>query len=161
MSVSISGSGQVPTQIVQTVKTDVFTTSSTSFVDVTGVTATITPRSASNKILVIVSSYVSPSSTNYAILGKLVRNSTDIAIGDARGSSTRCSFGASTGSANLASFFGITFLDSPATTSATTYKIQVAAESGSTMLIGGSNATTGIYNTSTPIVLTLMELAYA
>jgi hypothetical protein len=145
-------------QVVQTVKTDVFTTSSTSFVDVTGFSASITPTSATNKILVIASCYASPSLANYAILGKLVRASTDIAIGDARGSSTRVTFSTSTSSGNYSSFLGVTFLDSPATTSLTTYKVQVAAESGSTLLVGGSYASAASYNGSSPIILTLMEI---
>ena len=145
-------------QVVQTVKTDIFTTSSTSFVDVTGFSASITPTSATNKILVIASCYASPSLANYAILGKLVRGSTDIAIGDARGSSTRVTFSTSASSANWSSFFGVTFLDSPATTSSTTYKVQVAAESGSTLLIGGSYVSGASYNGSSPIILTLMEI---
>lgn len=161
MAVTIAGSGQVPTQIIQTVKTDVFTTTSTSFVDVTGLSATITPRSSSNRILVIVSGYASPSGSNYAILGKLVRASTDIALGDARGSSTRASFGVSQSAIQNSSFFGVTFLDSPATTSATTYKVQAAVESGGTLLFGGSYNSNASYNTSTPITLTLIELAYA
>lgn len=145
-------------QVVQTVKTDVFTTSSTSFVDVTGFSASITPTSATNKILVIASCYASPSLANYAILGKLVRGSTDIAIGDARGSSTRVTFSTSASSTNWSSFFGVTFLDSPATTSSTTYKVQVAAESGSTLLVGGSYTSSASYNGSSPIILTLMEI---
>ena len=161
MAVTINGSGQVPVQVIQTVKTDVFTTSSTSFVDVTGLSATITPKSASNKILVIVSSYSSPNLGNYTIFGKLVRGATDIAIGDARGSTTRCSFNSSYPNSSVATAWGTSFLDSPATTSATTYKVQAAAESGSTATVGGSSSSANSYNTSVPTVLTLMEIAYA
>ena len=146
-------------QVVQTVKTDVFTTSSTSFVDVTGLSASITPTNATSKVLVIVSGYASPSGSNYAILGKLVRASTDIALGDARGSSTSASFGVSQSATQNSSFFGINFLDSPATTSSTTYKVQAAVESGGTLLFGGSYNSNASYNTSTPITLTLMEIA--
>ena len=39
-------------QVVSVTKTDSFTTSSSSFVDITGLSATITPSSASSKILV-------------------------------------------------------------------------------------------------------------
>ena len=39
-------------QIVQTVKTDTFTTTSTSFTDITGLSVNITPTSASSKIYV-------------------------------------------------------------------------------------------------------------
>ena len=52
-------SGQVFTapghviQVVQTFKDDVFNTTSTSYVDVTGLAASITPSSTSSKILVL------------------------------------------------------------------------------------------------------------
>jgi hypothetical protein len=39
-------------QVVQTTKTDTFTTTSTSFTDVTGLSVSITPSSASSKILI-------------------------------------------------------------------------------------------------------------
>jgi hypothetical protein len=39
-------------QVVSTTKTDTFTTTSTSFTDITGMSVSITPSSASNKILV-------------------------------------------------------------------------------------------------------------
>jgi len=41
-------------QVVSATKTDTFSTSSTSFVDVTGLTANITPSSTSSKIMVFV-----------------------------------------------------------------------------------------------------------
>ena len=40
-------------QVVSTVKTDVFTTSSQSLVDITGLSVTITPSATSSKILVL------------------------------------------------------------------------------------------------------------
>jgi hypothetical protein len=161
MAVTISGSGQLPTQIVQIVKTDVFTTSSTSFVDITGLSATITPRSASNRILVIISAYAGPNGSNFTCFGKLVRGATDIAIGDARGSATRASFSSSYPTGNNSAFWGLNFLDSPATTSPITYKVQAAAESGSTLTLGGSSGSGNSFNQNTPIILTLMEIAYA
>ena len=50
-TVSGAGGGKIG-QVIQTVKTDVFSTTSTSFVDVTGLTASITPSATSSKILV-------------------------------------------------------------------------------------------------------------
>jgi hypothetical protein len=41
-------------QVVSTVKTDTFTTVSSSYVDVTGLSVSITPTSATSKILVLV-----------------------------------------------------------------------------------------------------------
>jgi hypothetical protein len=50
-----SGVGGKVLQVVQTVKSDTFSSSSATFVDITGLSASITPSSASNKILVMVS----------------------------------------------------------------------------------------------------------
>ena len=45
------GAGKI-VQVVQAVKTDVFSTNSTSYVDITGLSATITPSAATSKILI-------------------------------------------------------------------------------------------------------------
>jgi hypothetical protein len=71
-------------QVVQTVKTDTFSTTSTgSWIDVTGMTATITPNSATNKILMRVTMTVSANPVNVLGALRLVRNSTAIGVGDA------------------------------------------------------------------------------
>jgi hypothetical protein len=117
--------------VVQTVKTDTFTTASTSFVDVTGFNVTITPSSTSSKVLVIaqftISSTGSRSAGNsYGISARLRRGSTDIYIGDAASNRTRASYGI--GPWNAEDYFpaSIIFLDSPNTAGATTYGLQVA-----------------------------------
>jgi len=110
-------------QIKSTAKTDTFTTTSTSLVDVTGLSVSITPTSASNKVLVIAHLSMSAGGASdppFAIL----RDSTQIALGDAAGSRLRRTSGASNSSSNGVQTTSMTFLDSPATTSATTYKIQ-------------------------------------
>jgi len=117
-------------QVVQTVKTDTFTMSSSTFADITGLSVNITPTSSSNKILILANvNHVGTTSTSASGI-RLMRNSTAIGIGDAAGSRPRTSGGESYGN------FGVTltgdaimFLDSPATTSATTYKIQIQAYS--------------------------------
>ena len=56
MAISRIGDAGLPAgsvlQVVQTVKTDTFATTSTSFVDITGVSVAITPSSTSSKILI-------------------------------------------------------------------------------------------------------------
>ncbi len=54
--------------------------------------------------------------------------------------------------------FSITFLDSPNTTSSTTYKLQAGSESGGTLFLGGTYATAGAYNMSAPTSITVMEI---
>jgi hypothetical protein len=161
MAVTIKGSGQLPVQVIQTAKTDTFTTTSAmpTFVDVTGLSATITPSSSSNKVLVTVTGTFGIGNANYTLAVNLVRGSTSIAIGDARGSSTRCFAGTLIVGTSGAENFSVCFLDSPATTSATTYKVQLAVESGSTATLGGSSASGGAFNVSTPSIITLMEIS--
>lgn len=128
MAVTINGSGQVPVQVISTAKTDTFTMSSGTFTDVTGYSVTITPTNSSNKILVFVSSYLANSASE-AVMLNVLRNGTSIVQGDTAGS--RISTAGSNGftSNNLINV-GVTYLDSPATTSAVTYKVQIRVQSG-------------------------------
>jgi hypothetical protein len=123
-------------QVVQTVKTDTFTTSSTTPVDVTGLSATITPSSTSSKILILTDVAYSIALNNY-IVGfiRLAGGNAGNYIGDASSNRTRTTkqltFSTS-GDIQASMFnFGATYLDSPNTTSATTYKVQVWLTSNS------------------------------
>lgn len=117
-------------QIVSTAKTDTFTTASTSFTDVTGLTVTITPQSATSKILVLAQISASEDFGVSAGFTRLVRGATAIDIGDAAGSRTSASFSPSASNSATALTGSLVFLDSPATTSATTYAIQARTNSG-------------------------------
>ncbi|ACY76240.1 conserved hypothetical protein [Tiamatvirus PSSP7] len=113
-------------QVLQTVKTDTSsTTAVNSFEDISGMSIAITPSSTSSKVLVMVDMRLS-TNTNRNITYRLMRGSTVIYVGDSAGSRTQA-----TGSMRLTddakydmqSETAI-FLDSPSTTSATTYKVQ-------------------------------------
>ena len=78
---TITGGGRI-LQVLQTVKTDIFTTTSTSFVDVTGFTASITPSSATSKILVTATTSISQSSTAGLVVFNLLRGSTNLSQPD-------------------------------------------------------------------------------
>ena len=113
-------------QVVQTTKTDTFSTTSTSYTDITGLSVSITPISASSKILVIYNLTAGARSSTYAGGIQLFRDSTAIYRGDAAGSRTRASsFWWSDANSYTMWPLNGTFLDSPATTSATTYKLQI------------------------------------
>jgi hypothetical protein len=116
-------------QVKQTVKTDSFSINDTaSNTDVTGLSVTITPTSASNKILIDLhmSAFSVESSSYYGARFQLVRDSTDIAKGDADGNRIRCTGPIDGGgNANYGDVVSAKFLDSPNTTSATTYKVQI------------------------------------
>ena len=120
-----TGVGGKVLQVLSTAKTNTFTTSSTSYTDVTGMSVAITPSSTSSKVLIMVSigAHLSPSaSTFYGY--QFVRGSTAIALGS---TSTAATFGG-TLNADRAEGQSMTFLDTPNTTSATTYKLQVFTE---------------------------------
>jgi hypothetical protein len=122
-------------QVVSTLKTDSFSTTSTTFVDVTGVSVTITPSSASSTVLVIVSGVVGSNATDNFTPINLLRGSTNIAqsTGSTNFNQTLAPHITST---SLTQPFSIVFLDSPATTSATTYKIQLRSNNNPLAYIG-------------------------
>ena len=119
--------------------------SSATFVD-TGLTASITPSATSSKILVI---------CEIASIGKANSN-TYVELKLLKGSSALITFtkeaGADGGSGtNKVGNSGCTYLDSPNTTSAVTYKVQMNSGSGSNYgQTGGSSGTS---------TMTLMEVA--
>ena len=153
------GDGGGIIQVVQTVKNDVFTTSSVvssgGYVDITGLAVTITPQSASNKILVRACMYNGVASNNVNFF-RLLRGSTFINQPSGTSSS-----GASY-NAHAFSYYDATYqdstaielLDSPATTSATTYKIQMGV-TGQTGTINAFAGTSNYYGIST---ITAMEV---
>jgi hypothetical protein len=126
---NVIGAGAV-LQVVSTPKTDTFSTASLSFVDITGLSVSITPSAASSKILIIVGLSLGATEASFSAQPRLMRDSTAIFVGDAAGSRTQAAMMYETGAA--ASIPGsIVFLDSPATTSATTYKMQLRSNNGS------------------------------
>jgi hypothetical protein len=141
-------------QVVSTTKTDTFSTSSTSYTDLTGLSVSITPTSATSKVLVF-----------YTVNGKqtttpsmrLVRNSTAICIADSWGGNqgTAGTFQGGSDNNQTTQIAG-NFLDSPATTSATTYKIQVITDGGAAVYYNRSPNDYYARYTST---ITVMEIA--
>jgi hypothetical protein len=124
-------------QVLQSVKTDTQSTTSTSYVDVTGMSVVITPTSTSSKILVMLNiNNLSIPDAN-GVYVNIVRNSTTLTSSTAGGSTdTNNAWGTGGGGGmnnndRKYSNPSLTYLDSPATTSATTYKVQFLA-TGST-----------------------------
>ena len=108
-------------QVVQTFKNDATSTTSNTFSDLTGMSATITPSSNSNKVLIRFSLCLS-STHNPVIHINLLRGSTNIA----QPSTTPVHFSTMMAYIDGDKIIqqGYEFLDSPSTTSATTYKLQ-------------------------------------
>jgi hypothetical protein len=134
-------------QVVNATYSTSVSSSTQTFVD-TGLTATITPKFATSKILILVNQEgcrKEAGNTLNRLQLLLMRNSTNI---------LNFEYGAGyTGESNVNSFgtCGCNYLDSPATTSATTYKTQ---------LRNGVNAASVSVQTDTETsTITLMEIA--
>ena len=125
-------------QVVSTTKTDTTSTNTSgSFTDISGMSVSITPSSTSSKILILISlGSISSSASGIAVGFKLLRDST--AVGNSSSTSGRSGFtniytGGGTGDEYIISA-SHSFLDSPSSTSALTYKIQWKNSSGTTYL---------------------------
>lgn len=125
-------------QVLQATKTDSFSTTSTSDVDITGLSVTITPSSSANKILVSFSTVGSINGDIAHGYFNIVRGSTLIFKGDAAGSRTGATSVINEPTPGQMLCYSQTYLDSPATTSATTYKLQLHSSNGNTIYVNRS-----------------------
>ena len=158
ISTSKLGTGAV-LQVVSTFKSDTFSTASASMVDITGMSVSITPSSSTNKILVLISLTVGPAANNFAPVN-LVRNGTNIAQPTTSSpyQATLNNYpgeGGSYSSASAQPLYALNYLDSPATTSALTYKLQMYSTSGTAYV----NARAGNQNGTCTSSITVMEIA--
>jgi len=153
-----TGGGGKVLQVVSVTKADSFSTTSESFVDVTGLTASITPTATSSRILVlgkIAANLVVADTQGYT---RLLRGATVIGGGTVVGSRTSAMSGLYIVSASSTTDLSVNFYDSPASISSQTYKIQ-ARTSGNTLAINiaaGDGNAAFIGRTSSTI--TVMEI---
>jgi len=138
-------------QYVYNRSTSTTTSSSNAFIDATGLTATITPASSSNKVFVFVSfDYAKGSGNSGSGLDiKLQRNGSDI--------NASLVIGQTTTTSEFRGTYTMIYLDSPATTSATTYKIVFCNDSNQpsvTINVYGSSMGAPYQNAT----ITLMEV---
>jgi hypothetical protein len=148
-------------QVVSTTLTTGFSTSvNNSYAAVTGLTAVITPSSATSKIMVFVTMTVG-SDTNY-LNARLTKDGTAIsgALATTAGNRT-----VGTSAAWPVQTYGtyamaFNYLDSPATTSATTYGVQIGSAGAATLCVNQSqsddNSSGRTRGTST---ITVMEIS--
>jgi len=160
-----SGSSGGIIQIKSTTKTDTMSQdSSSSFIDITGLSVSITPTRSDSKIFIMANINFGFASTSTDLAVRLVRDSTAIGIGDADGSRERVSYGFETYGHNYGNkrmnSVPIHFLDSPSTTSSTTYKVQYKNESGSTIHINKTGSDTDSSDFPRAIsTITVMEVS--
>jgi hypothetical protein len=140
-------------QVVSATKTDTFSTTSTSFVDITGLSVAITPKFSTSKILVLLNIGASGQSTTNSVLFNIVRNGT--AIAQPTVGANPSTVGNYYGGGVTAFSNSMNFLDSPATSSSITYKIQGRVDAG-TMYI---NQVAGAGNYTSISTITVLEIA--
>jgi hypothetical protein len=143
-------------QVLQTTKVDAFSTTSTSNVDITGYSVSITPTSATSKILVMCQIAVGHSANGANCFLTLVRDSTDIFLTTVGSFTTGTIEWNNQDAFSSASVipFPIIYLDSPATTSATTYKVQTSTSTGTQFI---NRSATGVYGGTSSI--TVLEVS--
>lgn len=149
---AVQASSSKVLQVVSTTSTTLFTSTSTSPVDVTGISVTITPSNSSSKVMVVFN--CAASATN-SLNFYLNRNGINIALGSGGSSKNATICSVPTGNNAYLFSYALNFLDSPATTSAVTYKIQADTDGG-TFYVNrrGSDALF-----ASPATITVMEIA--
>lgn len=148
---SVQASAGKIIQVVQaSATTTVSTTTQNSFVDTT-LSASITPKFSNSTILIIVCQNIECYGTNQDVQGNInICRGSSVIFGGYAWDQFR--YKASTGGdLSFASSFAITYIDSPATTSSTTYKTQISLRSSSGTMIAQNN--------NQPSYITLLEIA--
>ena len=138
-NLTVTGSLKAPNSVIgiyQVVKTDTFISASTSWVNVTGLSLTITPQSSSSRFLLISDLAMGPNSGAGSYSQRFARDGSAITgyIGDAAGNRQRAMVAAYGGdTAGAATIINATklYVDSPATASSITYTIQLAGSTTS------------------------------
>ena len=137
-----TGGGGGFVQTKSNVKTDAFSTSSTSYTNITGLNVNITPLSTSSKVLVIcqISGNGTASTQGYFALARVIGGTTDntIFVGDTTGNRVRATINMYNNQNNECKIGTLVFLDSPNTTSAITYKIQCRTQGAGTVNVNRS-----------------------
>ena len=157
-----AGGGGSIIQVVQSTKTD--TASSTAGFTWTdmGLSASITPKFDTSKILVMVEACIG-SSIGFDMKTRLLRGSTAIFIGDQASARPRTSVTITQSYSTTANYAAdqaiINYLDSPATTSSVTYKTQGRPyRNNDGGFFVAQPAPSGTSDPNTPAVMTLLEV---
>jgi hypothetical protein len=149
-------------QVVSATKTDTQSTTTTiqsGGVQITGLTATITPSSASSKILVMAHLSGSGTSGVAQIYFKLYRNSTSIGSAPDEGSRVGSVNRIYYADANVTTSTNFNYLDSPATTSSITYSIYFGPDASTGYINRTQNDSNSVIGGRTTSSITVMEIA--
>jgi hypothetical protein len=163
ISVASGHSLIIPGSVVQTrqvVKTDTFSAAPNgTWTDITGLTNTISPKKNTSNVMIMVTVIGGGSGTTPKV--RIMRGSNVIAVGDTSGSKQSALLGSFLQKdGNQVDTYTNIFIDSPVTTGATTYKVQLNNDNTNTVYINRSStdsdtSTGGRYLSH----ITLMEIA--
>jgi hypothetical protein len=142
-----AGNAGIGSNVVQTVKTNSFSTTSATFVAVTDFDVTITPTSATAKVLVI-ASYQQGHSANRGEF-RLLRDSTVL------GRASFIDVGGGFENERISTYPTMVFLDTPATTSAITYSLEASNISTGTLFFNRP----GVDSVAVTCTITAIEVA--
>jgi len=146
-------------QVVSVLKNDSFSTTSSSFVDITGFTLDITPQSTSSKILIFSTfAWGNNVNTNASCEANLVRVLGGSATNLAQPANSGATVVLSNPNSNLIFTTGrgdFIFLDSPNTTNTVTYKWQTKSDGSATTFINTRSVDNNLDQSAT---ITAMEI---
>ena len=149
-----SGVGGKILQVVSATKADTQSFNSESFADITGLSATITLSSSSNKVFIMANLYTSKGSVAEII--NFVRDSTNIAQPSGTATREATMFGYNANTLNMQQQ-SMSFLDTVGDTNAHTYKLQLkCTNTNNAVYVNRYYGSNDYYGIST---LTLMEVA--
>ena len=154
-------------QVLTVNKTNTFASSTgdtTTWQDVTDLTITITPQNANSRFMVMAMLQVGK--TTFSSYWRVVRNGTAVFIADAAGNRPRVTFAAmptdEVNSDQNINASGMTWIDSPATASAVTYKIQCQQQTSGRIAYvnrSGADRNEPTYDPRTASSFTVMEIS--
>jgi hypothetical protein len=132
-----AGGGGKVLQVVQATYATQVNVSTSTYTD-TGLSVSITPSSASSKVLVMaIHTGAGKDTSDTAINLKLFRGATDLGI-------YASIYGLTSSTATFISNLAIQYLDSPSTTSSTTYKTQISSNGNNTKVFTGAGGGTSV-----------------
>jgi len=129
----VSGTAGKILKVQSATKTDTFGTSAyaigagAEFANITGLQVTLTPESSTSKVLVTVTGLMSISDSTQAAFLRVTRNTASVAESTGALSVNSTTFSRVSSSSDMMPF-SVSFFDEPASSSAVTYAVQVAAE---------------------------------
>jgi hypothetical protein len=161
--IGFGGGGKI-LQVIQQVKTDTTTITAATYQDISDLAVSITPSSATSKILVFTQVGAGCSGVEAGKILSLFRGSTNLFVPSSPGSRQSSGFaGAQTPNAGDIDVVSFSFIDSPNTTSSTTYSVKglvTTVTAGNSLFINRSRTDNDNSGFSRAIsTITVMEVA--